>query len=152
MEPLPSKTRNTGRQSLSHAAHDSSLCTKEPRKSGAPFSSLHKRASSKPPLFVKGEVAQSAGRDKPSVHPVYWGKTRIYGAIHCRACVFLGSCTSSKRAETGRQTSEARLPGPPCSFSSSPKISYGHFWGYPCLSTLPVGKPRPPRLAYISAF
>ena len=40
--------------------------------------------------------------------------------------------TSSKRAEAGRQTSEACPPSPPCGFSFSPKISCGHFWECPC--------------------
>ena len=40
--------------------------------------------------------------------------------------------TSSKRAEAGRRTSRAYPPSPPCGFSSSPKISCGHFWGCPC--------------------
>ena len=43
--------------------------------------------------------------------------------------------TSSKRAEAGRRTSRAYLPSPPCGFSSSPKISCGHFWGCPCLNS-----------------
>ena len=77
-------------QSLSHAAHDSSLCTKEPWKNGAPICSLCKGAFFKPPLFAKGEVARSAGRDKPGVSLFQSGETRIYCARHCRTAFSLG--------------------------------------------------------------
>ena len=80
----------TAGQSLSHAAHDSSLYTKEPWKNGAPICSLCKGAFFKPPLFAKGEVARSAGRDKPGVSLFQSGETRIYCARHCRTAFSLG--------------------------------------------------------------
>ena len=61
--PVPCLDGRWIRQSLSHAAHDSSLCTKEPWKSGVPICSLRKSAIFKPPLFAKGEeVPQAATR------------------------------------------------------------------------------------------
>ena len=75
---------------------------------------------------------------------VYSNETRYKGA----SCAL----TSSKRAEAGRQTSEACPPSPPCGFSSSPKISCGHFRGCLCLSKLAAANPRPSRLACIYAF
>ena len=61
--PVPCLDGRWIRQSLSHAAHDSSLYTKEPWKSGVPICSLRKSAIFKPPLFAKGEeVPQAATR------------------------------------------------------------------------------------------
>ena len=72
----------------------------------------------------KAWAVRKAGEYNPHAMLLCSGETRNKGA----SCVL----TSSKRAEASRQTSRAYPPSPPCGFSSSPKISCGHFWGCPC--------------------